>query len=252
MCDILQEYGFNYLVARDGKEALDLISRNEPDGIILDLMMPGTDGFETLKKIRSLESTKKIPVLILTAKHVSSNELAVLKRNYISQLIQKGSIRKEELHEAIRNMFRKKIAMTRRKTISENQPYMPGILVIEDNEDNLTGVRAILQDKYTVYEASDGKQGLELALTKLPEIILLDISLPGMDGFAVLDELKRHPEVSDIPVIALTARALTEDRERFLSYGFDGFVSKPIDFEVLEATIRNFLRHNNDDKDPGH
>ncbi|PKP28702.1 MAG: hypothetical protein CVU02_00025 [Bacteroidetes bacterium HGW-Bacteroidetes-19] len=104
MKDFLEESGFNVIVANNGNEALAKISEKIPQGIILDLMMPELDGFELLKLIRDDQITTNIPVLILTAKHITKDEMYFLKSNNIYQLIQKGDINKAEFIKAVSNM----------------------------------------------------------------------------------------------------------------------------------------------------
>lgn len=108
MRDFLEESGFNVCVASNGNEALVQIQKNIPNGIILDLMMPELDGFDLLKMIRDDDSTTNIPVLILTAKHITKEEMNFLKRNNIFQLIQKGDINKAEFIKAVTNMVSNK------------------------------------------------------------------------------------------------------------------------------------------------
>lgn len=103
--DILEDAGFTTLVVRNGTEALDLLEHTHPDGIILDLMMPGVDGFTVLKTIRESDLTATIPVMILTAKHISQEELRFLKHNNIHQLITKGAVSKSALLSAVINMI---------------------------------------------------------------------------------------------------------------------------------------------------
>lgn len=105
--DVLEEKGYNIMVARNGKEALQNISEYVPDAIILDLMMPEIDGFEVLKRIRENENTQHLPVLILTAKHITTMELSFLKRNNIHQLILKGDVNRLQLLNAVDQMILK-------------------------------------------------------------------------------------------------------------------------------------------------
>jgi len=107
MSDILQAEGYRIDVARNGREALERIEQHVPDAMILDLMMPEVDGFEVLRQIRSSERTAHIPVLILTAKHVTREELSFLKGNQIHQLIQKGDVSKIQLLRAVAQMVAK-------------------------------------------------------------------------------------------------------------------------------------------------
>jgi signal transduction histidine kinase/HAMP domain-containing protein len=102
--EILAESGYNLLVAHDGVEALGILDQIIPDAMVLDLMMPGIDGFEVLKTIREAESTAHIPVLILTAKHITKEDLRFLTRNNVHQLIQKGDVKRVELLNAVASM----------------------------------------------------------------------------------------------------------------------------------------------------
>jgi len=103
--NILESKGHNILIARNGEEALEIISDTVPDAMILDLMMPGVDGFEVLRRIREEDRTASVPVLILTAKHITKEELSFLKRNNIHQLIQKGDVNPKDLLSTIDRMI---------------------------------------------------------------------------------------------------------------------------------------------------
>ena len=105
---------------------------------------------------------------------------------------------------------------------------MAKIAVVEDNPDNRLLVRAILEEKYDLCEYESGKEALERAPLDLPDLILLDISLPEMDGTEVLHQLRSEGPLRETPVVALTAHAMVGDRERFLAAGFDDYIPKPI------------------------
>ena len=244
MNDILTEQGYIVKVVRNGKEALEQIQIELPDAMVLDLMMPEIDGFQVLKTIRNVEKSAHIPVLVLTAKHITREELKVLKSNHIYQLIQKGLVGKNELLTAVKNMIleQKQETITRLEKKKNNIiDEKPTILVVEDNPDNMMTVKALLKEEYDVLEAIDGISGIELAKKNIPSLILLDISLPIIDGFQVLKELKKDERLINVPIIALTARAMVGEKEKILSYGFDGYVSKPIDEELLKNSIRGVL-----------
>ena len=120
---------------------------------------------------------------------------------------------------------------------------MKTIAYVEENEDNRLLVRAILQDHYRIVEYASGHQAIEELPHVMPDLVLLDISLPEMDGTEILRRIRRDPQIAGLPVIALTAHAMSGDREKFLSVGFDEYVSKPIvDEEILLEAIRNLLR----------
>lgn len=120
---------------------------------------------------------------------------------------------------------------------------MAKILYIEDNPHNMRLVRKMLKmGGYEVIEAINGKDGLNMAASERPDLILLDINLPDMDGIQVCDELKTGESTSYIPVVALTANAMHGDRERFLDSGMDGYLAKPITRNELLNTVRQFVK----------
>ena len=110
------------------------------------------------------------------------------------------------------------------------------ILIIEDDAKNLKLFRDLLQvSGYTTLEATDGKQGVELAREKKPDLILMDIQMPVMDGLEATKLLKNNDVTKDIPIVALTAYAMQGDEEKMREAGFDGYISKPID-------VKGFLK----------
>jgi CheY-like chemotaxis protein len=118
------------------------------------------------------------------------------------------------------------------------------VAVIEDNADNRLLVRAILEDAYQVMEFASGPAALHGFVSRRPDVVLLDISLPGMDGHEVLRRIRSDPLLRDLPVIALTAHAMNGEREIYLARGFDDYVAKPIvdEAELLEAVRRSAAR----------
>lgn len=116
------------------------------------------------------------------------------------------------------------------------------VLIIEDNEKNLKLVRDVLQfNGYRTAEALSAEYGLVLARTEPPDLILMDIQLPGMDGIAALKLLRSNPVTQHISVMALTASATTLDRQQILAAGFDGYETKPISIKEFTAQVRNIL-----------
>ena len=119
---------------------------------------------------------------------------------------------------------------------------MPKILLVEDNEMNRDMLSRRLQRRgYAVVMAHDGEQGLALARSEAPDLILMDISLPVMDGWQVTRLLKSNQNTCDIPVIALTAHAMASDRQKAFETGCDDYDTKPVEFERLSEKIENLL-----------
>jgi two-component system, cell cycle response regulator DivK len=116
------------------------------------------------------------------------------------------------------------------------------VAVVEDNPDNRLLVQALLEDHYRIFEYETGLEALEGFRESPPDLVLLDISLPGMDGTEVLRIMKESEDLAGIPVIALTAHAMSGDRERYLAAGFDDYLTKPIiDEQVLMDAIARQL-----------
>ena len=116
------------------------------------------------------------------------------------------------------------------------------ILIVEDNERNLKLVRDLLDHAgYPTLEARNAEDGLALAETQRPDLILMDIQLPGLDGVAALGRLRSDADTAGIPTIALTAFAMKDDRTRFLDAGFDGYLVKPINVREFAQQVRRFL-----------
>ena len=116
------------------------------------------------------------------------------------------------------------------------------ILVVEDNERNLKLVRDVLQFAgYDVVEARSAEQGVALASECEPDLVLMDLQLPGMDGTEALRQLRQSPQTRQVPVVAVTAFAMKQDRDRAFSAGFDGYLEKPISVRALPDQVRGFL-----------
>ena len=120
---------------------------------------------------------------------------------------------------------------------------MAKILYIEDNDDNvyMLKMRLELLDGYEVLSAEDGEKGCEMAASERPDLILMDLEMPVIDGWEATRRLKGNPQTRDIPIIALSAHALAGAREKALAAGCDEFDTKPIEFDRLVATVRRLL-----------
>lgn len=117
------------------------------------------------------------------------------------------------------------------------------ILIVDDNAMNLKLVRVLLEKAgYKVIEAKNGEQSVELAKKVIPDLILMDIQMPVMDGTTALNAILEIETTRDIPVIALTSYAMKGDQERFLSEGFVGYISKPIDIKMFVTLIENIMK----------
>ena len=116
------------------------------------------------------------------------------------------------------------------------------ILYIEDNRDNRSLVRRVLESEgYDVTEAANAEDALISLETGSPDLILMDINMPGIDGYALTAKIKSVPDYTSIPIIAMTANVMRGDRERSLEAGCDGYIQKPIDIDILAQQIERFI-----------
>ena len=121
---------------------------------------------------------------------------------------------------------------------------MAKVLYVEDNfENRLLVSRVLTAEGHQVLEAADGMEGLRVAQEKVPDLILLDINLPEMDGYEVTARMRSIPALADVPIVALTANVLRGDRERSLQAGCDGYIPKPLDVDMLPKQVEVFLHH---------
>ena len=119
------------------------------------------------------------------------------------------------------------------------------ILYVEDNQDNRLLVQRVLTaNGYTLDEAKNGQEALDYLKAKSPNLILMDISMPDMDGYALTAKIKAMPEFAKTPIIAMTANVMRGDRERSLEAGCDGYIQKPIDIDTLAQQVERYIKRN--------
>lgn len=119
---------------------------------------------------------------------------------------------------------------------------MSKVLIAEDNPVNRELLREVLEARgYVVVEACDGQEALRKIAETQPDILLLDLGMPVLDGFATVRQIRQNPAVAKLPVLAVTAYAMRGDREKVMEAGFDGYLSKPIDFQALTEELERLL-----------
>jgi CheY-like chemotaxis protein len=119
---------------------------------------------------------------------------------------------------------------------------MKKILVVDDNPASLELAREVLEDPHQqVLEAHDGREALDLLATEKPDLVLLDLHMPAVDGYTVLERIRQEPRLARLRVVALTASAMQGDRERALSAGFDDYIVKPLQISVLRNRVKRLL-----------
>jgi DNA-binding response OmpR family regulator len=215
--------GYRVHISRTGQDALEYLADKDHrvDLITLDLRLPDTDGFSVLRKIKNNKSLQDIPVVIASILHREKEGRVLGACAYIPKPIQEGQLL---------------------STIEQALSKKAKVLVVEDDR-QLAGMLRDALDKYgyTVVIEHNGRQVVDTAKNAVPEMILLDIKLPGLDGYQVLAQLKETPETCDIPVIMITGSVtdIDDKRQRVLEMGAAQFLTKPLSIEDLVVEIRN-------------
>lgn len=225
----LRASGFRCQEARDGEDALLKARVMSPALVVLDLMMPRMDGFDVLAKLRSEGS--QVPVLVLTGKTLTPSEEALLRAG-LAHVIRKGGLAMDALVGQAKALLR---------DAGHAAARLPRVLYVEDSPQNRDIVRRYLHGEFEIVEAVDGEQGLERARREMPDIILMDLSLPRMDGWETTAQIKATPHIAHVPVIALTAHVSKEDRDRATQAGCADYLTKPVERDVLLTALRQHL-----------
>ena len=226
----LRRAGFSTTEAHSGEDALLKARVSPPTLVVLDLMMPNLDGFEVLRRMRA--EKLNVPVVVLTGKTLTNEEQSVLREGFAG-FVQKGGHALEDVIGQAKGVLLKNSA--------QRASRLPRILYIEDNPQNRDIVRRYLGGQFEVLEAEDGEHGVERATREAPDLILMDLSLPRIDGWEATRRLRQLPAAANIPVIAVTAHAGREYQDKATAAGCTAYLTKPLDREQLLDTIRKHL-----------
>jgi CheY-like chemotaxis protein len=224
----LRAGGFTVALASTGEEALLRLRVTKPALLVLDLCMPGISGFEVLEQLRA--ERHDVRVIVLTGKSLTPAEEQTLRAGMAHVMLKDGASIDQIVVEAKQQLLRHRDAAG-----------LPRVLYVEDSPQNRDVVRRYLHGVFDLLEAEDGEHGLDRAQRELPALILMDLSLPRLDGWEATRRLKAGP-LRAIPVVALTAHASREDEERARAAGCDGFLTKPVGRDLLIATIHQHLK----------
>ena len=206
--------------------------------ILLDLMMPEMDGFEVVAALQKDAGWRDIPVIVITSLDLNAKDRERLNSGSTIGAGQ-GKVPTGGLGRAH--------PAPRAKQAGSLQPDGSGIvtklLYVEDNDDNIymLKMRLELLGDFEVLTAENGERGCEVAVAERPDIILMDLEMPIVDGWEATRRLKGNPKTRDIPVIAFSAHALAGEREKALAAGCDEFDTKPIEFDRLVMKVRRLL-----------
>jgi CheY-like chemotaxis protein len=210
------------VVAVDGNEALEMAREVKPFAITLDIMLPKKDGWQVMQELKSYADTRDIPVIIIS---IVDNQNLGFSMGAVGYLVK--PIDKNQLMYILRNL--------------ESADATSCILVVDDSSEDMRLMKTTLQNEgFEVLEASDGVKGVAKAIQEHPDLIILDLLMPGMSGFDVVRALQQHPRARDIPIIICTVKELTAEDKEMLNSKVQSIVPKGEDAKIrlLEAVRR--------------
>jgi signal transduction histidine kinase/DNA-binding response OmpR family regulator len=216
--DLLRVYleaaGARVVSARDGEEGLDTVRRLSPAGIVLDILLPGTDGWEVLAQLKADPGTAAIPVVVVSMLDERGRGFALGAAEYLVKPVGKDQL--------LAALYRATALPGRKHTV----------VAIDDDPLAIELVRASLEPEgWTVLGAATGQEGLALIRERQPSAVLLDLLMPGMDGFEVVEALRADPDTKSVPVVILTSKSMTQqDKERL--QGRITYVARKTEFDL--------------------
>jgi two-component system, cell cycle response regulator len=250
--------GSNYdiLKAYDGEEALDVISREHPDLILLDIMMPKIDGYKVLEIVKSSSNTRDIPVILITALDSVEDKVRGMEAG-ADEFLNKP-VNKTELLARVKSLLCLKEYQEQLSTPAKTErPFLkqnsvdesawsldnPCILLVEDNEKDAYLIRSILANQqYTFIHATNGEDALEFMKHNRFDLILLDVLLPNMNGFEVCCRLKELDSTKNIQVLMITCLDDLSSKLKGFDSGADDYLVKPLNRQELEVRVKVLIR----------
>jgi signal transduction histidine kinase/CheY-like chemotaxis protein len=244
---------------KESEYAFSKIAEVQPDLIIIDLMMSKIDGLTLSYKLKSNIKTRHIPIIISTAKDLTEEERISLN-NIVENIAVKSKehpldvlkvvrsrieMQQTELADSLQNMVNKVSAINGKKYGNNDlaeQNFKAEVLIVDDDADTLYTLDEIVQGcNCNTVLAKSGKECLAALEQKTPDLILLDIMMPEMDGFQTLKQLKLNKKWADIPVFAVTAKAMKNDKDIVLKQGFTDYIPKPVNPTIVSFKIQKLI-----------
>jgi signal transduction histidine kinase/CheY-like chemotaxis protein len=249
----LRAFSFEVDEAANGEEAIELIETAEKpyDLVVLDWLMPGITGLEVAQKIKTNVKSKDEPQIIMVSGFSSGDVSNKPGGECIDQFLSKP-VSSSNLYDAVMTLFgvdsgrSSRSQRTSRQSDTEELRPVQGaeILVVEDNEINQQVAQELLEQAgFSVDIANHGQQALEMLEHKAYDCVLMDVQMPVMDGFTATRRIREQERFRDLPVLAMTANATVEDREKALKAGMNDHIAKPINPRALFSALLHWIEH---------
>jgi CheY-like chemotaxis protein len=237
-------------VVSTGAEALELVTREAFDCVVLDLRLPDMTGFDILERMRDIPAVIDLPVVVFTGKELSPEEdtrLHTLARSVVVKGVESPERLLDEtalfLHRVVGDLPQEKQKMLDRLHRSDEALVGKKVLVVDDDMRNIFALSSVLERRgMAVLTAGTGREAIAM-LESTPDvaIVLMDIMMPEMDGYATMQVIRQNSSFRRLPIIALTAKAMKGDREKCLEAGASEYLAKPVNTEQLLSALRMWL-----------
>jgi CheY-like chemotaxis protein len=234
---------------KSGEEALNAISSRDFDCVILDLGLPDMSGFELLNTLNENPELSLPPVIVYTGKELTDKELRELSQ-YTTKVVVKGANSPERLLDEV-SLFLHTVESSLPgeqqsilRMLHDPEKLLRGkkILLADDDLRNSFALSKVLKNAgLTVVMAENGQVALETLEKENVDMVLMDIMMPVMDGYEAMERIRRQPRFKDLPIVALTAKAMVEDRTKCIGAGANDYLAKPVDTNKLLSLMRVLL-----------
>ncbi|WEK19272.1 MAG: response regulator [Candidatus Pedobacter colombiensis] len=248
----LSNYSIQTEVASNVTDSIGALNKNEVDCVILDMGIPDKNAYETLDTIKKSRGLENLPIIIFTGKNLSKGEENRIKQYADSIVVKTAHSYQRILDEAglfLHLVEEKELDGKHKKTPSENLGGLyevlnnKTVLIADDDVRNIFSLtKALEQHKMKVLAATDGKEALQmLKENPLVDVVLMDMMMPEMDGYETTREIRKIQAYKQLPVLAVTAKAMMGDREKCIAAGASDYISKPVDIDQLISLLRVWL-----------
>jgi CheY-like chemotaxis protein len=248
--ELLQHSDIDISTVSTGQEALSALRDHQPDCVVLDLKLPDMSGFEVLENIRDDEALCDVPVVVFTGRELSPEEdaqLHTMARSVVVKGVESPERLLDEtalfLHRVITDLPPEKQRMLERLHSSDEDLVDRTVLLVDDDARNIFALSSMLERRgMKVLTATTGNDAIAIIRSR-PEvaIVLMDIMMPGMDGYETIQVVRADPAFRRLPIIALTAKAMKGDREKCLEAGASDYLAKPVNTDQLLSALRMWL-----------
>jgi CheY-like chemotaxis protein len=245
--ELLHHDDIEIVMASSGAEALEALRNNNCDCVVLDLKLPDMTGFEVMERMRDDDTLADIPVVVFTGRELSADEESGLRMSARS-IVVKGVESPERLldetslflHRSIADLPPEKRKLLERLSESNDDLMGKTVLLVDDDARNIFALSSVLERRgMNVLTATTGNEAIA-KLESNPDvaIVLMDIMMPGMDGYETTRQIRSKEEYRRLPIVALTAKAMKGDREKCLEAGASDYIAKPVDTDQLISVLK--------------